>query len=269
MAGDVDNRPIVVGGCYRSGTSLVRRILDAHPRIHCGPEVKFFRDLRGDWVEDPIGHVRFMASARSLASDDDLLEVLGAAFVELHERAARTAGKPRWADKSPENVVFLDDWRRLLGDRWLFVHVVRNPLDTLGSIAEQRFPVSIPAGLDARIDLYLAYLRAGLDFAAANPDRYVRVVYEQLAGAPEATVRALMAGLGESFDPGQLAFNAQPHEVGLEDPKIADTDAVHRASVGRWRELLTAAEAELIAARTAADWALVEPAADLALEARR
>ncbi len=30
--------PIVVGGCLRSGTSLVRRLLDSHTRIHCGPE---------------------------------------------------------------------------------------------------------------------------------------------------------------------------------------------------------------------------------------
>lgn len=66
-----DNRPIVVGGCYRSGTSLVRRLLDSHPCIHCGPEVKFFRDFYADYidVEDPISHLRFMVTARTLLEE--------------------------------------------------------------------------------------------------------------------------------------------------------------------------------------------------------
>jgi hypothetical protein len=46
--------PITIGGFYRSGTSLLRRILDSHSRIHCGPEVKFTRDFFGDYPHDPL-----------------------------------------------------------------------------------------------------------------------------------------------------------------------------------------------------------------------
>lgn len=251
-----DNRPIVVGGCYRSGTSLVRRILDSHPDIHCGPEVKFFRDFRGDYidVEDPIAHLRFMVTARSLVDEADLMEVLGAAFVEMHERAARKAGKRRWADKVPENVVFLDEWQRLLGDGWLFLHVVRNPLDTLASIKEWEFPRSIPTGLDERIDLYLEYAGAGLRFAEEHPDRYLRLLYEDLVSEPEASVRRMMEDLGESFHARQLAVNSSPHRAGLEDPKAAKASEIHGDSVGRWRQVLSAEEAEAIAKRTAETW---------------
>ncbi len=98
--------PIVVGGCHRSGTSLVRRILDAHPRIHCGPELTFFRDFYGDFRDDTLAHLRFARTARAVVPEDEALDVLGRAFVELHERAARRAGKPRWADKAPENVLY-------------------------------------------------------------------------------------------------------------------------------------------------------------------
>jgi Sulfotransferase family len=59
-----DSRPIVVGGCYRSGTSLVRRLLDSHPRIHCGPEVKLFRDYAEAGLrfasENPTRYVRLL-----------------------------------------------------------------------------------------------------------------------------------------------------------------------------------------------------------------
>ncbi len=248
------DRPIIVGGCHRSGTSLVRRILDAHPRIYCGTEVKFFRDFHDDYPEDPLRHLRFATSARAVLPKEELLEVLGQAFINLHERAAARAGKPRWADKNPENVLYLDDWRRLLGDEWVFVHVVRNPLDTLASIKEARFPLTIPADLEARIALYKRYVQAGLDFGALHPERYHRVLYERLVERPEPVVSTLMAWLEEDFEPVQLDFNKLRHQKGLEDPKVTRTTGVHAGSVGRWREILTSSEAEQISRECAALW---------------
>lgn len=251
-----DSRPIVVGGCYRSGTSLVRRILDSHPRIHCGPEVKFFRDFYADYigVEDPIEHLRFMVTARSLLSEEELLRILGTAFIELHERAAHNAGKTRWADKVPENLVFLEQWQELLGDDWILLHVVRNPLDTLASIKEWEFPRSIPPTLEDRIDLYVRYAEAGLDFAAANPGRYVQLIYEDLVARPESAVSELMSGLCEQIDPVQLEPNAVSHQHGLEDPKAGAAATIHTGSVGGWRGVLSSDEAGLISAGTAEVW---------------
>ena len=255
-----DLRPIIVGGCYRSGTSLVRRLLDSHPNIHCGPEVKLFSELYGRYigVEDPIAHLRFVETARSLLAEDELLEVLGAGLIEMHERAAQNAGKPRWADKTPENVVFLDKWQRLLGDDWVFLHVVRNPLDTLASIQEQRFPRSIPAGLSARIDLYLEFAEAGLRFAERHPERYLRVLYEELVMGPEGMVRQLMAALGERFHAEQLAINAFRHQEGLEDPKAAKTSSVHWNRVSCWHQVLSEAQAEEIVGQTTAIWSKLD-----------
>ena len=255
---DRQQLPIVVGGCHRSGTSLVRRILDAHPRIHCGPELTFFRDFYGAFRDDPLAHVRFARTARDYLPEDDALRVLGRAFLELHERAAQRAGKERWADKTPENVLHLEGWERLLGDGFVFVHVVRNPLDTLASMAG-RFPLTLPPDLEARIDLYLACTEAGVAFADRHPERSLRVVYDQLCADPAGTIEDLMGGLGEEAYPSQLAFNELPHDEGLEDPDIAATDGVHSQSIGRWSEVLTAAEAEHAWERTRTAWSLVDP----------
>jgi len=180
--------PIIVGGCYRSRTSLVRRLLNAHSRIHCGPEVKFFRDFAGDYLEDPIRHLRFMQSARAILPQAELLKVLGKAFVALHQRAAELACKPRWADKNPENV------------------------------------------------------------------------YGELVARPDAVLPALMEWMGESFEPNQLQFGAAPHQSGLEDPKIAQSDAIHAESVGSWRETLTPREAARVVQACAALWKQIDPA---------
>jgi hypothetical protein len=252
--------PIIVGGCHRSGTSLVRRLLDAHSRIYCGPEVKFFRDFFNDYIlPDPIRHVRFMASVRAMLPEDELLDVLGGAFVALHERAAARAGKPRWADKNPENVLYSVQWDRLLGDRWVLVHVVRNPLDTLASIKESNWSRSIPTDLDKRIDLYDRYTRAGLEFGTAHPHRYCRTLYEDLVSDPHRTLPALMKALDEEIEEAQFRFNDVPHQGGLEDPKIAKTTGIHPESLGRWRALLTRDEAARIADQCAPLWREIDP----------
>jgi Sulfotransferase family len=253
------NWPIIIGGCYRSGTSLLRRVLNSHSRIHCGPEVKFFRDFYGHYFDDPLSHLRFMHSARSLLPELELFDLLGRAFVVLHETAAMRARKPRWADKNPENVLYLAEWRRLLGDQWVFVHVVRNPLDTLASIKERSFPLSIPGSLQERIEFYCRYLQVGLAFAEANPSTYFRVQYERLVKSPETELRCLMRWLGENLEPVQMDFNSTPHLVGLEDPKIASTSRIHSDSAGRWMRDLTVDESQLIWSHTKELWRIVDP----------
>jgi hypothetical protein len=221
--------------------------------------VKFLRDFFDEYLEDPLRHLRYFQSARTLIDESRLFEITGRSFVELHELAAQQAGKPRWADKNPENVIFTEAWRRLLGDRWLFIHVVRNPLDTLASIAEARFPRSIPAPLAERIELYRQYTIPGLRFADEHRERCHRLVYEQLAANPERVVSDLMEWLGEQPETGQLAFNALAHQQGLEDPKIARTRTVHADSVDRWRPALSDAEARQVWAATADLWGRIDP----------
>jgi len=251
---DLFASPIIVGGCFRSGTSLVRRLLNAHSRIYCGPEVKFFRDFYGDYFHDPLKHLRFASSARAMLGDDDLLELQGRAFIAMHEHAAAQAGKVRWADKNPENVLYLAQWQRLLDDDWRFVLVVRNPLDTLASMTEAGFPLTIPPSLDERIALFLRYTEAGLSFADANPDRAYVLVYERLVSAPEASLRRLMTWLGEAYEPAQLCYNAFPHQPGLEDPKVAKSTRIFSSGIGRWRDVFGQAEAEQILARARPLW---------------
>jgi hypothetical protein len=118
----------------------------------------FFRDFYGNYLEDALHHLRFTQAAPLLLFEDELLEVLGRGFVAVHERAANRAGKPRWADKAPKNVLYTDARQRLRGCEWPLVHVVRNPIDTLFSMPEARFPLTLPAGLENRIAFYTQYL---------------------------------------------------------------------------------------------------------------
>ncbi len=256
------NAPIIVGGCHRSGTSLVQRILSANSRIFRGPEVEFFADFYSIFLNDPIDFARFMASARSVQDEGELLDLLEQTFIPIHERAAQHANKPRWADKNPDNSLFWRAWQRLLGDDWVFVHVVRNPLDTIASIKDAKFNHAIPDDLSGQITLYQRNLRSALEFASKHPNRYYQVIYEELVNQPEAALRRLMYWLGESFEPAQLEFNQTNHQTSFEDPQIRTTIRIRRESVGRWKTLLTQSEAEQIAEATSALWKKIDPAGE-------
>ena len=48
-------KPIFLGGCGSSGTTLLRKMLNAHPRIACGPEMSVFDrpkmfEISLDWL---------------------------------------------------------------------------------------------------------------------------------------------------------------------------------------------------------------------------
>ena len=133
------------------------------------------------------------------------------------------------------------------------------PLDTLSSMQEARFPLTLPARLEERIAFYRRYLEAGLRFGRDHPDRYHLLVYEQLCQEPEHALATLMCWLGERFDPRQLAFNEEPRGDGLEDFKVKFTEGVHASSVGRWEANLAESDAALIWEGTRDLWEQVDP----------
>jgi hypothetical protein len=242
--------PIVVGGFYRSGTSLVRRLLDAHSRIDCPPEIKFLTDFHAYYRDDPLAHARFFATLRVLGlPETELLEIYARAYREARERAARARGKSRWADKVPENVLFLDSWRQGLPDGFLFVHVVRHPLDALGSLKEVGFHKAVPSAIEERIALYRRFRSAGEVFALRFPHASFTLGYEALVQQPEATLVALFAFLEEPFERDVMVrYRDEARGSGLEDPKVARTDRIHDRSVGQSRAQLSPDETALASA---------------------
>ena len=251
--------PIIIGGCHRSGTTLVRRLLNAHPNIYCGSEVKFFRDLYGHYSEDPLAHLRFSHTARTLVNDDELLQEWGRMYIRLLKTAAKNEKKVRWADKNPENVMYLSQWEKLLGKRWLYVHVVRNPLDTLASIDEAEFKLTLPSDWPGRIAHIKRYMELGLEYIEQNPKRAHLIIYEELVSNPEAVLESLMQFLGESSHPTQLDFAQHKNADGIEDPKFKTTNGVHKKSVKQWQKRINSETAKTIWQATGLLWKKVDP----------
>lgn len=202
---NLSNCPVIIGGSHRSGTTLLRRLLNGHSKIFCPAEIKFYKDLLQQFPNDPLRHGRLAASIAALGLPDHVwLDEFGCALVRFFEQAAANHGKKRWADKSPENALNIYPWDRLLDGTLHFVMVLRHPLDIVASIAETPMPLVIPTTLEGCAQHVASYVKAGLDYCDAHPDRSTVVRYEALVTEPQRTMTELLDRLGEQFELGML-----------------------------------------------------------------
>ena len=202
----INNRPIIIGGSHRSGTTLVRRLLNGHPRIYCPSEIKFHKDLLRQVPNDPLAHARLGSSMAALGLAEDIwLDEFGRALIRCFELAAERDGKKRWADKNPENAINIRHWDRLLRQELNFILVIRHPFDIVASMEETKMKLTLPAVLEERAAHVRNYIEFGLEYCEANPARSSIVRYEALVESPIRTLEELLAQIGEEYDPAMLA----------------------------------------------------------------
>lgn len=241
-----DAAPVVIGGCGRSGTTLVSAILDAHPRLRSGAA----------WQETHL----FCApgfNPRTLASRLRLPEPLvrdlvatstakGPFIDQLMSAWARKRGKQRWAEKSPGNVKAIN---RVFA--WFpaarFIHVVRDGRDNVCSyrthpafkaLRGKRVPSGIRRPIDECARHWVAYVEAGL--AWRDDPRCMELRYEELVGHPEPTLRRLFEFIGEPWDPVVLDFHRGA------DHGNGTSSQINSAAIARWRRDLTREEARTV-----------------------
>jgi hypothetical protein len=198
--------PIFVVGCQRSGTTLLRLILDSHPAISCGPEtlflVEFAERLTGERHWQHLAHFGFPKEywQRRVAE----------LFDAVQQDYAQRRGKTRWADKTPRYAVHLDQIDALFPTCQV-VHVIRDGRDV---VASHRDRWGYLSALKA-IRKWPWYVRAARAAGArlAAQDRYYEVRYEELVADPEATLRKLLGFLGEPWDDAVLKHDRRPHDV--------------------------------------------------------
>jgi protein-tyrosine sulfotransferase len=246
-------RPIVIGGSGRCGTTLLRRIINTHPNLCCGPESYLLTGRKPDPAALALGYGVPEEQIRTLVA-----ESRGPAeFVDrFMAEYCRTKGVPRWAEKSPGNI------RRLT---WILnhfpearvVHVIRDGRDVVSSLKE--FPrversedgwVVNPekASLAELVERWQSYVRAGIAFR--GDPRYTELRYEDLVSAPRETLEALFAFVREPFDERVMAYETEldPTRDLFGDDTVSEVSSggaggtIHRRSVGRWKNELTADE---------------------------
>ena len=196
--------PIFVIGSPRSGTTLLRLILDSHPHISCGEETHFLRDL-----EAVVGRNWDLVATYGLGREWWIEHIRGLYEAFQAEVLARS-GKLRWAEKDPTYTLHALFIEELFPDA-LYIHLLRDGHDVVASFRDRWGYKS--AARAARSE-WARYVTAARELGARLPaDRFLELRYEDLVADPEGQGRRLFAFLGEDWDPAVLEFDPSEHSA--------------------------------------------------------
>jgi hypothetical protein len=207
--------PLFVVGCGRSGATLLRLMLDAHPELAVPGESHFIPEVRRRHP-DPIGvdevaaellrtpHFRrWNVSERAVW--DRIRAVDAPSFADVVEAAfmanADEHGKTRWGDTTPIYVQHIP----LLDTLWpdaRFVHLIRDGRDVTLSYLSLHWG---PSTAWASARTWRRDVTAGIRYGQPlGTSRYLEVRYEGLVRDPRATLEAVTAFAGLAFDERML-----------------------------------------------------------------
>lgn len=254
MARD-DYEGIIVLGAPRSGTTLMRRVLDAHPHISCPPETNVLnacaRFLQGAVTAQGLRLGVLDGLAFSGISEARVLDTLREMAFGYFREIRDVAGKARWAEKTAFDVFHLDAIEQLVGDRCQYICICRHGFDAVVSTKElcdemdcyqpelhvylQRYPSPLEALAHAWTDVNVRLLR----FAEEHSQSCLWVRYEDLVANPAPALERIFSFLGEPVDVQAMlgAIFGGKTAVGLGDWKGYATSGFSTQSVGRGKNL--------------------------------
>ena len=227
------NPYVFVIGCPRSGTTLLRRMLDAHPELALTPETHWVPELfdRGHGLS-PAGDVTPVFVANLLDSPrfqnlkigrDQVWELFKAEeplaysrFVAgLYDLYGARQGKPLVGDKTPGYTRAVGTLHKLFPSA-RFVHLVRDGRDVCLSATTWHRVRSLEARFSTWREhpVYTAalwwewHVRLAREAATGlQPELYHEMRYEALVAAPATELAALCAFLGLAYSETMLEFH--------------------------------------------------------------
>jgi Sulfotransferase family len=224
------NPYVFLVGCPRSGTTLLRRIADAHPQLAVVHETRwiprtfeFRRGLTPEGLVTPklLARMRDARRLRRLEIDEGEFErsfgnVAGVPFASfvtaLFDLYGERHGKRLVGDKSPGYVRYMP----MLHGLWphaRFVHIIRDGRDVCLSVLDWRKGATSYATFHqdpvTTIGVWWEwYVRLGLEGSSQlEADLYHELRYESLVAEPELETRRLCDVLGLPYDPEMLRFH--------------------------------------------------------------
>ncbi len=226
--------PFFVVGAQRSGSTLLRLMLDHHPAISCPHEIDYVVARVGPRGELPElrAYARFLETQGSFRRSGLRVEP-GLDYLELADSFLRqhSRGKP-----------VLGMTVHLHLDRLLhiwpearFIHLLRDPRDVARSVVARGWCGNAWVGVERWIEAEEQWERLR---DALAPERWTEIRYEDLLRSPERELRRLCAFLGLPWDAAMLSY-----------PEDSTYPAPDAALAEQWRSRAQPEEIRLAEAR--------------------
>lgn len=205
--------PVLIGGCGRSGTTLLMSVLSCHPRILCieGEQSPFC----------PTGYHADINPDARFCMDKLCRSVVDSGIPEKTFR---------WCEKTPRNILFIPRILEYFGTGCRFIHLVRDGRD----VTTSRHPKD-PSRFWISPERWVKDVSAGLEYQ--NHPQVHTVRYEDLIMNFDVTIGQIYEFLDESSIPSYDTFPESAQVNTLTQVTMGhQVRKPHSDSIGRWRE---------------------------------
>lgn len=240
MSGLARKPPVFLLGSQRSGTTMLRLMMNNHPNLAIPHETAFitiydkkldaYGDLgtkdnarrllndvsqhplvkRGKLIDDPEAVLR-----RPIASYRDFIDAVFQAYAD-------SLGKVRWGDKTPFYTPDIDLLHRIFPDA-KFLHLVRDGRDV---VLSQKSIEWMSGNLPKLILDWQWKTTIAHKVGSVLGDNFLEIRYEDLVRQPEKMLRKICDFIDESYDSAMLNYSEKAEGV-----VPADSLKWHRNSI--------------------------------------
>lgn len=248
--------PIFIVGSPRSGTTLIRLVLDSHSNIAIAPESAFlfrlarrasrlyrnfcneaavtnfisdFRQLKHvrNWFPKNISNSEIIAQVRIPGEVSQILNVLFTSY-------AKTRGKHRWGDKTPRNLQHIEEIMSLFPQARIIV-IIRDCRDVVLSQKQVIFGGLSSYGSAKRWKVDAQFARRAL---SRYPEKIMLVRYEDFVANPENVLHRIISFVGEPWDPAILQRYLM-HEDDVPHTKSElFREPIQGRNIGKWKRVM-------------------------------
>lgn len=220
-----EQRPIFICGLFRSGSTLVERMLSGHPNVRAGGELELVPRMVGSLLQP-------LPVAASMLTANDLDRLAGAYLDYLRQAFPGAAAV---TDKRPDNFQYIG-FIKMMFPQAKIIHTLRHPLDVCLSMyflhLDQRMSYALDLG-----DLghyYREYHQLMAHWRALYPRDILDIDYDLLVQEPRPIAERLLEFCG-------LEWNERCLDVGRADGVVKSAsvwqarEPFYQRSSGRWR----------------------------------
>jgi Sulfotransferase family len=260
-------RPLFIGGCERSGTTMLGTMLGCHSQCLCVPESQFLDALlAGGSAKKPAADprrtlARIAADERyrlfwalpidpETGNDRELSTPAGALswLVRAYGRRVGRESPALWVDHTPTNFRRGRTLLRMFPEA-RFIHLVRDGR----AVAASLLPLDWgPNNSLQAAEFWMARCASGLAAELElGTERVLRVRYEDVLTEPEITLRRIASFAGLDYEPAMAAGGgSRPSRYHEQQHRLVG-EAPDPTRIEEWRQVLSSRDIEIFEAEAA------------------
>jgi hypothetical protein len=247
--------PFFIVGCGRSGTTLLKSILNAHPNVFVAPETFYFRSIKKRIKEstEPWNSVNFWwlrdagitpALLRPFVQSrmehgQNLDAVVFGAIMDLHASRNKNC---LIGEKTPSHVKYVDQIRSIYPDA-KFIQIYRDPRAVYSSFKK------VDVGPRFISEIMKEWLAAAKVMRRRSDDKnYLTLKYEGLIERPEVNLKNICEFLELKWHDSILNFHSRKEPGFAQEQKHHQNTQkpLFRTSINSWQNELKLREVGLI-----------------------